>query len=580
MRVLEVGQTMKVRAIAGLHVVVLVWDFVDGQSAKRKRLLGFAIERSELKGAQVIERYFLRGIKRFKDKDQGVPAGTGLPTSEHPVQSFEWGDYTAKPGTTYQYRVVPMYGKAKLLEQDDAASITVEVTTEAEVQSAPAGQVKHDVYFNRGVAASQYYALKFKQTKPDENQPESEQMRWLSRGLYEALTGFIARAAGADAKTYSLRAMLYEFRYLPILKAFKAASKAGADVDVRFDDDEDELNRKAVAQAGIEGISAPQRIRPGTLRHNKFIVLLRNGKPVAVWTGSTNITANGIFGHSNVGHVVWDREIAQAFLDYWTRLAEPDVTQAPLRKANVEVEPTPEIGELPPADRVMTLFSPRDKSNSTLTLDWYASLMGSAERIVCMTFPFNLLEQFAEVFTRSDKTLRFGLFEKDPGKAFKARLKNAPLTTIAYGKTVRAGGSKVEGTDLTDDAMVNFIGEQLSGFSRNVNYIHTKYMLVDPLGDDPIVLTGSANFSKASQQENDENMLVIRGDQRVADIYFGEFYRLFNHLYVRSLIASAGVNTSNKPDAGYLKETAEEWVPAHFISGGRKAVRRKYLLGG
>ena len=54
---------------------------------------------------------------------------------------------------------------------------------------------------------------------------------------------------------------------------------------------------------------------------------------------------------------------------------------------------------------------------------------------------------------------------------------------------------------------------------------------MDPLGADPIVVTGSANFSKASTTDNDENMLLIRGNKRVADIYFTEFNRLFNHYY-------------------------------------------------
>jgi hypothetical protein len=55
-----------------------------------------------------------------------------VPTSEHPVQSFQWGDYTAKPETTYRSKVIPIYGKPKLLELDEASSTTVEITTEAE----------------------------------------------------------------------------------------------------------------------------------------------------------------------------------------------------------------------------------------------------------------------------------------------------------------------------------------------------------------------------------------------------------------------------------------------------------------
>ena len=77
-----------------------------------------------------------------------------------------------------------------------------------------------------------------------------------------------------------------------------------------------------------------------------------------------------------------------------------------------------------------------------------------------------------------------------------------------------------------------------------MSYIHSKFLLMDPLGDDPIVVTGSANFSDASTNDNDENMLIIRGDQRVADIYFTEFNRLFNHYYFRS------VQEETRPQAG------------------------------
>src|SRR6478672_7555252 len=116
MRQLVNGAVLVVRAIGGLHVVTLAWGFIEGQDAKKKGLLGFAIERSEIEQGQVIERYFLRGIKRFKFKDEGLPPGTPMPTSEHPIQSFQWGDYTTRPGRTYRYRVVPVYGKPKLIE--------------------------------------------------------------------------------------------------------------------------------------------------------------------------------------------------------------------------------------------------------------------------------------------------------------------------------------------------------------------------------------------------------------------------------------------------------------------------------
>jgi phosphatidylserine/phosphatidylglycerophosphate/cardiolipin synthase-like enzyme len=568
MRNLEEGAVLAVRAIGGLYVVTLAWDFVAGQEAKRDGLLGFAIERSELDDTgTVVERYFLRGIKRFKDKDAGLPPGTPVPTSEHPIQTFQWGDYTVDQVTTYRYRVVPVYGKPKLLELDDASSTTVEITTEAEEgRDGAAGHPTHDIYFNRGVAGSQAYARRFGEVKPDPTKPDSEQMVWLSRGLFEALTKFIGLAAGADAADYQLRAMLYEFHYLPVGKAFAAARKAGADVAIRYEAQSyKEENEEMIAAAKIKSICTPQKSRAG-IRHNKFIVLIRKGKPVAVWTGSTNISAGGIFGHSNVGHAIWDEDIAQSYLEYWERLAEPDVTRKPLVEANLAAEPTPVPKSEPPADRILTLYSPRDDKETFKTLRWYADVIGSAEKILCMTFAFGLDDLFFQVLKRRDETLRYAVFDDSLKQDVEDQIDLVRNTVIAAGAKLAPGD------------MENFIGENLTGFNRN-QYIHTKFMLVDPCGNDPVVVTGSANFSQASQVANDENMLVIRGNSRVADIYFGEFMRVFDHLYSRYIVGKMQKLGSSDPDAGFLKEDAKDWVPQHFKKG-RKQLRRAYFMGG
>lgn len=566
MRKLEQGQVLNVRAIGGSYVVTLAWDFAEGQDHKRTGLLGFAIERSEIKDGNVIERYYLRGIKRFKFKDEGLAPGTPMPTSEHPVQSFQWGDYTAKAATIYQFKVTPVYGKPKLLELDEASSTTVEIMTEAEEGGANnGGGAGHNIYFNRGAAGSQAFARKFGKVKIDENKPLSDPMVWLSRGLFEALTDFIKLAAKEDAADYKLRAMLYEFRYLPVGKAFKEAAEAGADVDIRYEaqaykDD----NEAMIKKAGIKNVCTPQKSRGG-IRHNKFIVLIHKDKPVAVWTGSTNISAGGIFGHSNVGHEIWDADLAQSFLDFWERLAKPDVKPAKLKAENLEVEPTPEPGSRPPKG-MLTLYCPRDDKGDELTLQWYADLLGSAKRIGCISFAFNLDSDFHDVLVKDDGTLRYAVFDKNPGKEFEDEVFRIKNTVMAPGAILKKG-------DLE-----NFQAEKLTGFNKNL-YIHDKFILIDPLGDDPIVVTGTANFSKPSQYQNDENMLVIRGNARVADIYFGEFMRIFDHLYSRYIVKKMREAGKNDPDAGFLKEDWQLWVPAHFKDGPKK-LRRQFFMEG
>lgn len=567
MRKTEVGQVLAVRAIGGLHVVTLAWDFVAGQEAKRDGLMGFAIERTEVgTNGKDVARYYLRGTKRFRHKDEGLAPGTPVPTSEHPAQTFQWGDYTPQPATTYRFKVVPVYGQPKMLTLDDASSTTVTVTTEAEVDAEAAdGSPSHDIYFNRGVAGSQAFARKFGDQKLDENAPKSDPMVWLSRGLFEALTGFIGLAAKKKtAKNFALRAMLYEFHYAPVGLAFKEAAAAGADVSIRYeaqsykDDNETMINH-----VGIADLCKPQKVRAG-IRHNKFIVLLEKEKPIAVWTGSTNISAGGIFGHSNVGHVIWDAEIAQRYLDFWTQLAEPDVATKDLKAANVKVEPTPAPGEAPPEDRILTLFCPRDSKGDDKTLQWFADLIGGANRIACATIAFNLDELLRKALLEDDGTLRYAVFDKNPGKLFEDDVYRIRNTVIAPGAKLQAGD------------MENFLGEQLTGFNKNL-YIHDKFILADPLSKDPIVVTGTANFSKPSQNANDENMLVIRGNTRVADIYFGEFMRIFDHLYSRYIVRKLTDEGKHDPNAGYLKEQSKEWVPANF-KAGPKQLRRQFFM--
>jgi hypothetical protein len=252
-----------------------------------------------------VERYFLRGIKRFEDKDKGLPPGTPVPTSEHPIQSFQWGDYTPKPSTAYTYRLVPATGRPKALTLRDELAIAIDIETE------PLYGAVHSIFFNRGAAGSQAYAREFPDPIPNVANPTLPQNVWLSRGLYEALVEFIGRAKD---RTFALRAALYEFHYDPVGAAFKAALDRKVDVKILYDDPSYGLdNRKMINQAGLAKVCAPRKLG-GAQKHNKFIVLLRNGAPIEVWTGSTNISDGGIFGHSNVGHLVHSEQVAGQYL--------------------------------------------------------------------------------------------------------------------------------------------------------------------------------------------------------------------------------------------------------------------------
>jgi phosphatidylserine/phosphatidylglycerophosphate/cardiolipin synthase-like enzyme len=183
------------------------------------------------------------------------------------------------------------------------------VTAETE-RDDPHSDIRHDVYFNRGVIGSQAYAREFGNREPEAENPRSKEMRWLSRGLFEALLHFIGLARDG----MGLRAAFYEFHYQPVANALAKAIEDGVDVKIVYDAESNYKtdNEATIRTARLDQSDAviPRTVSEG-IRHNKFIVLLKGNKPIAVWTGSTNISAGGIFGHSNVGHIVWDEDVAQ-----------------------------------------------------------------------------------------------------------------------------------------------------------------------------------------------------------------------------------------------------------------------------
>lgn len=543
MRMKAVNGPLSVHAIAGTHVVMLG---IDMREAASRGVLGFAIERAD---HTEDERYWLRGLRTFGETDPRVP-GLLVSTREHPFQSFLWGDYTAKTRHSYTYRVVALRGKPKRLDQGEEVEVRVDTEDDA--------AEKHAVFFNRGVAGSQAYARKFGDRAPDDV-PGGEAWRWLSRGLEEGLLAFIGQARG---ERYALRAALYEFQYEPVLRAFGAAGGGGADVKIVYDarttsskDNPAEANHEAIQDAGIEDLVLPRKATPSYIAHNKFVVLLEDDEPRQVWTGSTNVTAGGIFGHSNVGHVVRDPAVAARYLAYWEELSE-DPEAVELRPPVEAATPVPQGP--PEDDKTTVLFSPR---SSLRALEWYTERMDEAKTSVFLTAAFGVNELIERVLEEDKDYLRYVLLEKEDEDM--EVLSRDPDNRFAVGAT------------YGDTPLGNLLAERMSGLNRHVMYVHTKYALVDPLSEDPLVVTGSANFSDASTKNNDENMLVIKGDTRVADIYLGEFMRLFNHFYARNLVSrqrdpSLSRETHLKPD--------DSWREVHYREGPQQK-ERLYFAG-
>lgn len=516
MRIRKSDKGLTINAIAGTYVVFFGLDLAD---ANRPGFRGFAFMRTDQKEGETI---WLRGMKTFEETKPHPTKSETFSTRYHPIQSFQWADYSAKPGCDYTYKIVTLYGDPALLKSD--IEIDIQIRTEDET-----GPI-HSAFFNRGSVATQEYARRFGDQKPSEAGPGAYE--WLSRGLLETLIKFLERAD----RGWEIHGAVYEFQWLEVLKALKLADKRGAKVQVLFDDIEAYSkgkpkgpwlkNRGAIDNAGIKSLCIGRK--NGKLMHNKFFVLSQNGTPMAVWTGSTNLTENGIFGHSNVGHIVEDKEIANAFLDYWKRLEKDPKVDSNYRSANENASPVP---SMPLPTGTKAIFSPRGTDLDALNL--YAQIAASAKDGLFMTFAFGMHEKFKNVYRMDDSVLRMALLEKEGNnpktieqdKIDIQKIRNRHNVVLAIGNCIVTNSFDrwlAEISELDSDV--------------HVHWVHTKYMLVDPLSNSPTLVSGSANFSEASTDTNDENMLVIRGDKRISDIYFGEFLRLYNHYAFREAV--------------------------------------------
>jgi phosphatidylserine/phosphatidylglycerophosphate/cardiolipin synthase-like enzyme len=558
----------QVFAVAGTNTVSFA---ITATINARQGLLGFAVERVDTKENQ---RYYMLGYKVFESRVPKPMPGMRISTYEYPVQAFVWDDFTGKEDREYEYYFHPLRGVPKNIDRS-AAHLRIKVRTEKLYSDG-----EHDVFFNRGVASSQAYQRLFHNRKPDELPPEESKkaLKWLSRDLGDAVLKFIAQAKKGD----TLLCCFYEFRYLPVAQALQAAIKNKVNVRLIVDDKDNGFkdkegthpsfprteNRKTIRQARINAKNVIYRdANPREIQHNKFMVLLKGARkrPTQVWTGSTNMSEGGISGQTNVGHWVRDEEIARQFKAYWDLLAtnpgskKKDARAAATKKKAAYRSAVDKCCAVPASLRAIktgmtAIFSPHSKVTA---LDLYGEILDSAKVSACITLAFGINKRFKALL--KDNTYQshivFMLLEKKD--AANKRSKDAFVAINASNNVYEAWGAYIE------DPVYQWARETNTRkleMNQHVAYIHCKFLLMDPLGADPMVVTGSANFSEASTIKNDENMLIIRGNQRVADIYFTEFNRLFNHYYYRAIAEGRQRTTKTDRESLFLDETGVRWL--------------------
>jgi phosphatidylserine/phosphatidylglycerophosphate/cardiolipin synthase-like enzyme len=286
-----------------------------------------------------------------------------------------------------------------------------------------------------------------------------------------------------NAAQTSIHIASFEFDLTPVAEALIAAKQRG--VDVRWvTDDEHGLEADGepghgqfamLQEAGIEVRSDTR----SALMHNKFWIF--DGQ--IVWTGSTNITENGVFDQDNNTVVIQSPELAviyeREFQEMWD-------------------------GQ----------FGPRSPS----TLDQQVAMVNGSRIVVVFTSEDPALENaivpIVKSATKSVRFLTFSFTDFPLADAMSQRWKAGVDVAGVFEKV----GSETEASELRT-LMCRSVPVKQDG---NSGFLHHKMIVVD----ERIVITGSMNYSTNAEENNDENVIII-DNADLARLYLQEFDRVW-----------------------------------------------------
>lgn len=267
----------------------------------------------------------------------------------------------------------------------------------------------------------------------------------------------------------------YEFELESVAELLIAKHKGG--VQVRIVTDSDYEDREALRKCNAAGIHVALDKRRAFM-HDKFAVV--DGQ--AVWTGSTNITSNGMYRNNNNSVILRSRPMA---VNYTTEFDEMFIDRRFGNRSRANTPyPVLDIGNC----RVACYFSPDD---------------GVAKAI---------LNEIAAT-QRSIDVMAFAFTSQPIAEAMAARM--------AQGVKVRVLlEQRSSGGEHPRDDYLRQHGAQIL-YDKNPYAMHHKVMILDQNR----VITGSYNFSKNAEEDNDENLLIFYAPD-IAKAYEIEFATL------------------------------------------------------
>jgi hypothetical protein len=521
------------------------------------KCLGFAIYRELKKQGPngKITKGFLHNRTGFEGDNN--PPNSHESSEKWPFQRYTWTDHSVDEGDTVSYIIYPVYKTENGHETDmnlGSKAGPVTITT--------SGEGKSSAYFNRGMVLSQFMTralikmfgenwekgdlIKLKNSlKKDDSSLRKFLMGQLGDKIAELLKM-------AKEKKWHVYAMLYELEDDMLVAALKTLGKKAHIVLSNGSKKKigEDGNKDAADELGKSVDLSRRMLWSEGLGHNKYLVFAKTpNEPFMIWTGSTNWATTGLCTQLNNGILIEDKSLATVYKKQWKLLKDDKRTGKRGRKDM-------HFGE------ALTNSNNEMKSGTSTAIGkWNVWFTRTSER--------QDMQYVTELINSANDAILFLMFEPgDNGllQVIQSRLSPASkyyneklyihgvvnsLKKASFGKKVDV---ELVGRGANKPFELKVVepegAEDLAGWANEVMrddfimgkggvighaIIHSKVIIIDPLTN-PVVITGSHNYSNTASSKNDENMLIIKGNKSLAERYCVNIMSSYQHYRWRSYL--------------------------------------------
>ena len=346
------------------------------------------------------------------------------------------------------------------------------------------------------------------------NQPVDTSVATFEKAIYlntcsaDTLTAYLKRAKYSldiciydFEKTYSYNISTVDTTFAPeVAAAINNAYARGVKVRIIYEASNANTGL-SLLDSGIHTLGSPQG-HNYTIMHNKFVVIDAaspdNNDPV-VWTGCMNWYYEQFNWDFNNIVVLQDSALASAYTAEFNMMwgdtgINPNLTASKFGQFKTDLGLHNFTID---GNHIELYFSPSDHTDTHIQ----STIETANTDLYFGMYDFTEVTDANDIIIRSDS----GVYVAGIGDSYTVGYYPAILNTL---------GSKFKIYNGTDTTLY-----------------HNKFMIVDPSDtcSDPIVLTGSHNWTSSANTKNDENTLIIHNDT-AANLYLQYFKATFNSL--------------------------------------------------